>query len=98
MQREIKEQQDHSQPLFYLEDDPEEHVEETMEGQENQFSPFSNEEYEVETHEEGGEDLDAPLDDGEIDNYYRKFSNFMQAQLHRKSDLRSSKKRWTSVC
>jgi len=56
------------------------------------FLLFSNEEYEVEAHEEWGDDLDAPLDDGEIDNYYRKFVNFMQAQLHRKYDLRSFRK------
>jgi len=37
--------------------------------------------------------LDAPLDDGEIDNYCRKFADFMQAQLHSKYDLRSSRKR-----
>lgn len=44
-------------------------------------------------HEEGGDDLYAMLNDAEIDDYCRKFTDFMQAQLHRKYDLWPSRKR-----
>ena len=45
-------------------------MEENMEFQENQFFSLI-EEYEIEANEEEGDELDAPLDDGEIDNYCR---------------------------
>jgi len=63
-----------------------------MEVRENQIYHFFDEEYEAETHLEGSYDLDAPLDDGEIENYSRQFADFMQAQLHMKYDLISYRK------
>lgn len=92
MQRERKDKQDHIQPPLYLEYDPEEHAKETMEFYENHFSSLFEEEYEVEAHEEEGDDLNAPLDDGDIDNYCRQFIDFMQIQLYRKYDLRYYRK------
>ena len=47
----------------------------------------------IEEHKEERDDLDAPLYDGEIENYCRGFFYFMQTQLHRKYDLESSRKR-----
>ena len=70
-QREIKDQQDHIQLPLYIEDVPEEHVEETMAVKENKFSSLSEEEYQIEANEEEGDDLDAPLADGDIENYCR---------------------------
>lgn len=51
------------------------------------YSCFFDEEKEVRTYEEEGDDLDATLNYGEMDDYCKKFTNFMQAQLHRKYDL-----------
>lgn len=66
LQRERKYQQD-----LYLEYDSEENVEETIEIQENWFSSLSDEEHEIESHKEEEDNLHAPLDDGEIDEYLR---------------------------
>lgn len=37
--------------------------------------------------------MDAPLEDDEIDSNCKQFVDFIQAQLHRKYDLNSSRKR-----
>lgn len=92
LQRERNELQDHIQPPLYLEEDPKEHVEETIEVQENPFFSLSDEEHEIKAHEEEGDDLDAPLDDGEVNNYCIQFDDFMQALLHKKYELQSSRK------
>eukprot|EP00253_Pinus_taeda_P010726 PITA_10726 len=42
------------------------------------ISPLSKEEYEIEAHEEEGDELDDPLDNGEIENYCSQFANFME--------------------
>lgn len=68
LQRERKYQHDHIHPPLYLEDDPKEIVEETIEVQENQLSSLSEGEDEIEAHDGEGDDLDAPLDDDEIDS------------------------------
>ena len=41
-----------------------------------------------------GEYVEAEIsfDQGEMDEYYRKFTNLMQAKLHKKYDLRSRKR------
>ncbi len=60
-----------------MEDGLEEDVEEAIEVEVKHFISLSDEEHEIEVHEEEGDDLDAPLDDGEIENYCRKFVDFM---------------------
>lgn len=57
------------------------------------YSSFSDEEQEVKMYEEEGGDLDATLNHGEIDDYCKKFIDFIQARLQKKYDLWSSRKR-----
>lgn len=59
LQWERRDEEDHIQPPLYLEDDPEENIEETIEVQENQFSSLLKGENEIKTN--GGEvdDLEA---------------------------------------
>lgn len=78
---------------MYLEHDPKENIEETIEVQENNLSSLWEGEKEIESNEGEWDDLEAPLDDDEIDSYCKKFVDFMQAQLHRKYDLKSSIKK-----
>lgn len=86
---EIKDQQDSVQPPLYIEDEPEEMLEEALKFQENQYSTLSKEE--VEPLEEGL-DMDTPLDEEEIDAYYKKFADMMQVELHKIYYLRSRKR------
>lgn len=60
-------------------DDLEESIEYIVKVQENKFSTLSKWENEVESLEGEEEDLNSPLDDEEIDAYYKKFIDFMQA-------------------
>lgn len=74
------------QPPLYLEDEPEEELEETLNFQENKYYTLSKE-------EEGEENLpQVSLDEEKIDNYCRWFSDMMQVKLCKKCDLMSRKK------
>ena len=43
-----------------------------------EFPRLYDEECDAEVHQEGEDDLEIPLDDGEIENYCRKFVDFIQ--------------------
>lgn len=80
-------------PPFYIEDDRDEKIQDTHEIQGNLYSSFLDEEQEIRTYEEEGHDIDVALNDGNIVDYCKQFSDFMQAQLHRKYGVLSSRKR-----
>lgn len=54
----------------------EDHIKDANEFHRNLYSSFSDEEQEVKVCEEEGDDLEATLNDGEIDDYCKKFVDF----------------------
>lgn len=57
------------------------------------YSFLSDEEQELRTYEKEEEELDEMLDDDDIDEYYKQFTDFIHAQLHKIYNLQSSRKR-----
>ena len=68
-------------------------AEEVTDSQEDQFLAYSEDEEGELTLQEEPEEKEVPLEEQHIENYCTQFVDFMQAQLHRKYDLRSSRKR-----
>ena len=87
---------------LYLEGKVEGSTEDTSYEQEEAYLDFSNsDEVECPLHESGEMEVQAHIEgkaiedteDPEIDDYYKQFVDFMQAQFNRRYDLRSSRKR-----
>ena len=68
-------------------------AEEVTDNQEDQFLTYSDDEDGEHILKGEEEEEEVPPEDQEIDNYCRKFMDFMQAQLQKNYDLRSSRKR-----
>ena len=90
MQRERKDQ-DKIQPPPYIKDGPKEVVEESLKEHENKISTLYDEERGV-IREDSNLDFQVSLDDEEIEEYYKKFTYFMQVELHKKYNLISRKR------
>lgn len=93
MKMERKEQQYHIHPPLYIEHELEELIWYKSDVHGSLYSSFFDEGQEVKTYEEEEQDLDATLNDDEIDDYYKQFIDFMQDQLHKKREMRSYRKR-----
>lgn len=91
--RERKEQLNQIPHPLYLEDDSDEQSSDTHKMQGNLYSAFSEEEHENMPHQETNHDREATANEEDIDYYCKQFADFMQAQLHQRYDLRSSRKR-----
>ena len=69
-------------------------TEDAPNGQDDQYLAYlEGEEVELSLREEEEEEKVNPTKDPDIDDYCRQFVDFMQAQFHKKYDLRSSRKR-----
>ena len=86
-------QQDHIQPPLYWERELEGQFEEVIDSQEDQFFTHSDDEEGELILQGEQEEKEVPPDDQDIDSYCRQFVDFMQAQIHKKYDLRSSRTR-----
>jgi len=84
-----KKNQGQIQPPLYIKGEPEEVVEETLKEWEDHNSTFYDEEGEGVIREESNLGHQVSLDDGEIEEYYKKFTNFMQAELHKIENLKT---------
>lgn len=93
LQRERKDQLNQIPPPLYIEDDPNEQPQDTHEMQGNLYSSFSEGEQESITNHDMVHEREATINEEDIGDYCKIFANFMQAQLHERYDLRSSRKR-----
>lgn len=89
MQRERRDEDQVQAPL-YIEATPSQSAEDDQKDIEDQISTFYMEDDEEEEKCEGEyTKLDVSFDQEEMDDYCKKFTDFMQAELHKKYDLRS---------
>ena len=92
MRRERRDQ-DQVQDLFYIEAAPREPTEDDQREVEDQVSAmYAIGEDEEEDYEGEYDEAEVSFDQDEMDEYCRKFIDFMQAELHQKYDLRSRKR------
>lgn len=93
MQKE-RNDQDHIQAPLYIEANPDEIPEHSRDHDDQISTLYAIDEYElgVEGEEYEYAKTDAIYDENEIDEYWKQFSDFMQAKLHKKYDLRSRKR------
>ena len=68
-------------------------VEESIESQGDRFLSYLDDEEGEITLQGKQDEREVPSGDQDIYKYYRQFVDFMQAKLHKKYDLRSSRKR-----
>ena len=93
LQGEKKKQQDHTHHPLYIEDDMGEKIQDANKVQGNLYSSFSDKEQKLNVYEEEEEEIDATLNDDEVDVYSKWFIDIMQAQLHKKYYMWSSRQR-----
>ena len=92
LQRERKYQHQVQAP-FYIEETPSQSAEDDQREVEDQISAMYIKEYEEEEEcEEEYIKAEVSFDQEEMDDYCRQFTDFMQADLHNKYDLRSRKR------
>lgn len=84
--------QDQVKPPLYIEEELKEGMEEALKFQEKQYSTLSQGEGVEVQDDDLGPMSQIGLDEEEIDEYCRKFTNLMQGELHKKYDLRSRRR------